>query len=218
MKISTLLSSATLVLGAVLLNGCQTQSVALPHTPTFQLQQPQLPFKNITQPKQVLVKFLPVTTQTDKVLFHTEYNLQTLKIIPEIDVHVMTFLPGAPVASLQLLQNDARIAYIEVNGQVMSNPIKGVFNSMQDDVQSLRRLMGKKVQLDGIYSSTRAGARIHLDNGEQLSLVDENGNVLYSLPNIEEQRKVSIHGVISQAKGYNLTQSLGIRPLQITQK
>jgi len=218
MKFSHVFKFLPVVLtGSALLSACQTTS--LPAVPQARLQLPavQAPVLKAQQPKQILVKFLSTTTSSDKALFHTEFNLRTVKVIANINLHVMETLPGVLPVRFSTLQADERVEYIETNGKVVVNPLRGSQPSNQK-FNSFQRLVGKKIRLQGIYSTTRSGAHIYLDNGEQLSLVDHNGNILYHLPQIEDQRTVTINGVIAPTKGQSSNQSLGIYPLQVTQK
>lgn len=66
---------------------------------------------------------------------------------------------------------------------------------------SMNGLLGEEVELTGIYNSDRAGARLLLRSGEELSLRDAAGVPLALVPGIENRSQVRIRGRVTASAG-----------------
>ena len=73
-------------------------------------------------------------------------------------------------------------------------------------------MIGKQVDVSGIYKSSRSGAIITTSNGN-LSIVDMDGTVVTKLPNMAEGKRVIFSGIIKEIKGFNVTKNVGIMPV-----
>lgn len=85
-------------------------------------------------------------------------------------------------------------------GPVMRAPMPAVgmpVNANQGFRTSMNGLLGEEVELTGIYTSDRAGARLLLRSGEELSLRDAAGLPLALVPGIENRSQVRIRGRVT---------------------
>ncbi len=164
---------------------------------------------------QLLVKFKSGITKSAIEEFNSKYGTKTLKVIPGINVYLIEITLGIRASQLvKYLENDKNVKYAEVNTVVNYNPdseVNPVYTIMNSNIGTM---IGKKVDIKGVYHTTRSGAVIQTEN-EKLSVVDLDGTVLAKLPKINEGTQLIVSGVVKQVNGFNVTNNIGVMPVEV---
>lgn len=144
----------------------------------------------------LLLKFKPTTSRNERSLFLSQYNLSVKEILTGLDLYLVAVPAQAPLAFLQTLKADARLSYVESNS--VSAAQTGFLTQPATRFQSL---VGKQVELEGIYSGAQSGASLLLAEGDELPLVSQQGQTLNALPSLEDRTRVRLIGIVRPALG-----------------
>lgn len=159
----------------------------------------------------LLVKFKPGVSALAINEFHAKYGTHTLNVLPNINVHVIALDQAVGVQSRQLLsyvQRDRLVEYAELNGTMQLTQQTAV-------TPDYSKMVGQQVTITGIYTTSRSGAIIQTPQGA-LSIVDNQNRPLVQMPQMAPGRTIRISGVITPVDGFNLTQNLGVLPMQVS--
>ena len=140
----------------------------------------------------LLLKFKPNTTRNERSLLLSQYNLTVKEILSGLDLYLVVVPAQAPLSLLQNLKADARLSYVESN----TVPTNGF---LAQPVTRFQALLGKQVELEGIYSDDQSGASLLLAEGESLPLVSQQGQALNALPSLEDRSRVRLIGIVRPA-------------------
>lgn len=192
------------------LNACgKVEMPVMPDTQFTATNLDQAPVSN-----QVLIKFKSGLTKNNIESFHSKYGTKILRIIPGINVYVVETPVDIRAEQLvRFLENDPMVKYAEVNTAIQLNPdaeVNPVYTI--NPVINYEKMIGKQLDINGVYKSSRSGAIISTKDGN-LSIVDLDGTVVINLPGMAESSKVIITGIIKKVKGFNLTNNVGIMPV-----
>ena len=208
-----LISTLALISAAMLLTACGRN--ALPTT-AYMAPAP-IQIQQQAVPQELVVKFKPNVTRAAIDAFHSTYGTRTVKVLPGINVHVVALHPGVSQNNqlIQRVQRDQLVEFVEVNGRIELNPVitaKPIFSVAT--AVGYRDMLGQQMELKGLYLTSRSGAMIEV-NGVRLSIVDTHGRVVHELPFIAPNSRIAVSGVIAPVQGFNLTENLGVRPLNV---
>lgn len=184
----------TLILttAALALTACGQTPVQSPYPLALKL--PAQPVRALqpTAAVTLLLKFKPNTTRNERSLLLSQYNLTVREILTGLDLYLVVVPAQAPLSLLQNLKADARLSYVESN----SAPANGF---LAQPVTRFQSLLGKQVELEGIYSDDPSGASLLLAEGESLPLVSQQGQALNALPSLEDRSRVRLIGIVRPA-------------------
>ncbi len=213
--INKIFTGICLVSLATSINACgRTQMIDMPvpadNAPQYVAFHEQSPIES-----QLLIKFKSGITKSAIEEFNSKYGTRTVKVIPGINVYLVEIVLGIQASKLvKYLENEPLVKYAEVNHSINLNPdqlTEPVYTIMNSDYSSM---IGKKINIEGVYHSSRSGAVLQTGNSK-LSVVDLDGTVLTKLAKINEGTKVMVSGVIKQVNGFNVTNNLGVMPVDI---
>lgn len=158
----------------------------------------------------LLVKFKPGVSSKAINEFHAKYGTHTLNVLPNINVHVIALDQAVGLQSAQLLsyvQRDLLVEYAELNGTMQLTQQTAV-------TPDYSKMVGQQVTITGTYTTSRSGAIVQTPQGA-LSIVDNQNRPLVQMPQMAPGRAIRIIGVITPVNGFNMTQNLGVLPMQI---
>jgi hypothetical protein len=193
---SFLRTATTTLLVGMALTACN--QVPLQTRSPLAMQLPAQPMR-VSQPVNnavtLLLKFKPNTTRNERSLLLSQYNLVLKEVLNSLDLYLVVVPAQAPLSLLQNLKTDTRLSYAEANTNQAS---QANFLTAQPALNPSRlaALMGKEVELEGIYSSQQPGASLTLSEGDQLPLVSQQGAILSSLPRLEDRSRVRLIGIV----------------------
>ncbi len=144
----------------------------------------------------LLLKFKPNTTRNDRSLLLSQYNLNLKEILTGLDLYLVVVPAQAPLSLLQTLKADARLSYVESNSVPAAQS-----GFLAQPATRFQALLGKQVELEGIYSDEQSGASLLLAEGESLPLVSQQGQALNALPSLEDRTRVRLIGIVRPALG-----------------
>jgi predicted small lipoprotein YifL len=78
------------------------------------------------QPQELVVRFKTGMNRATLNEFHAKYGTRTVKVLPQINAHVLVMHESIGVQVTQVaryMQQDPMVAYVEVNGRVDLNPV-----------------------------------------------------------------------------------------------
>ena len=148
--------------------------------------------------------------------FHSKYGTKTVKVLPVINVHVIEMASVGLQANqaVKYINNDPSVLYAETNNVIGLSPEEiGPIYTIQNTFD-LNEMIGKKMDLQGVYQSSKSGAVIQTQSGK-LSIVDVDGTVVVKLPNTSNGTRIAISGLVKQVKGFNQTEGIGIMPISM---
>ncbi|PIQ28383.1 hypothetical protein COW36_03865 [bacterium (Candidatus Blackallbacteria) CG17_big_fil_post_rev_8_21_14_2_50_48_46] len=202
---SVLKSTLPLFLATLTLSACgqslQPTAVRIPAQPIRMVQ----PVASVS----LLLKFKPEISRNEKSLLLSEYNLSLKQNLDAINVYVVLVPPSAPLSLLEKLKADQRLSYVESNSALSRNP--GF--TLAGQPSRFLTLIGKQVELEGIYTSDHQGASLMLAEGEELTLVSQESRVLETLPGIETRSRIRMKGIIRPFNA-NLSKPVALMPLK----
>jgi len=144
----------------------------------------------------LLLKFKANTTRNERSLLLSQYNLSVREILTGLDLYLVVVPAQAPLSLLQNLKADARLSYVESNSAPTAQS-----GFLAQPATRFQALLGKQVELEGIYSDAQSGASLLLAEGEELPLVSQQGQSLNALPSLEDRTRVRLIGIVRPAKG-----------------
>lgn len=174
---------------------------------TLRLQQPVRLVQPVTPPVSLVLRFIPGTTRNQRSLLLSEYNLSLTQVFEAGELYVVLVPPSAPLSLLTQLKADPRLSMVESAASLLHQPDF----SLSSQPSRLLNLLGKSVDLEGIYHTGASGASLILAEGTELDLVNAQGLPLQQLPGLEDRSRVRMTGLLRN--GVNST-SLGLFPRQ----
>lgn len=141
-------------------------------------------------PVSLVLRFVPGTSRNQRALLLAEYNLHLLQI--EDDLYRVMTPPNAPLHLLAQLKADPRLSMVDSAASWLQKPDF----SLSSQPSPFLKLLGKVVELEGIYHTHAAGASLILAEGDTLDLVNPQGLPLQHLPHVEDRCQVRIRGWI----------------------
>ncbi len=208
-KTSFVFRSLMLALAALALTACG-QTPIQAHYP-LSLKLPTQPVRFVqpaTGAVTLLLKFKPNTTRNDRSLLLSQYNLNLKEILTGLDLYLVVVPAQAPLSLLQTLKADARLSYVESNSLPAAQT--GFLTTLP--ATRFQALLGKQVELEGIYSDEQSGASLLLAEGESLPLVSQQGQALNALPSLEDRTRVRLIGIVRPAFG--ATPAVALMPVK----
>lgn len=141
--------------------------------------------------KQILVKFRTNMTKNQVSDFHSKYGTKTIKVLPVINVHVveMASIGLQATQAVKYINNDPSVLYAETNNVIGLTPDEiGPIYTIQNTFD-LTEMLGKKMDLQGVYQSSKSGSVITTQLGK-LSIIDVDGTVVTKLPNTNNGTRI----------------------------